>query len=960
MKRTPGKRSGFTLVEMLVAVALVLFILGLFAVLMQSAMQGVRDAKGINAVDQKLRNAVTLLKADLRQVYLANGGTRFSPAELFTRRDRIPTAGYFSIYENARSLPQGMDSFGNPVSVDYDDILAMTVARRGDSASEMFYGKASTGYSTCQVVDPTTGNLVPVDIGYYLDSLWNSPASRFDIPTNQMVSSRYAEVIYFARPQGETPTLFELNADPWYFGNQAANYSSKALPPQPRTFTLYRRQLLVLDDDALNRPAANGRGVGPVLIPNPGSLTAPLGSPYHSFDVSVSRELFNNGGAVQLAVQGGQNALHFNTLADLSRREFRYGMQPVFVDFPAPFNAQPYSNGAVAYYGFTRTLRSYPLSHVDSTAGGANPLPWIHDYYGYLDPAQRNAPSTAATSAGGAPNNTKLESWIGMPTLQESAHPTYPFWLPNAVDNTTPTVNLEVDPATGELATYPGIGQRAGEDVLLRDVISFDIKVLDDLGGYRGLLPDGSDDSFGIATQAAGAGGQIEYHDLTAGGGLYGSPAFPAYDTNMALLMGRRPQFVDLGYGADQSNYTVHAGGNDAAAATINCLTLSNYLFAPVPAPTIPVPNTFTINGVTYTYNAPAYGTGSLSFVGAPFTFAWPPTTPVSLALPTPPAPAALVTALMRGAYSPRSAPFGVPLDVKFWVTGNVNDADRQSDVYYGPDGKPGIGGFADVAPHTSNADTGVFDTNPAAVFGTTPGEYMGPNGVRSDDLVTDPTIFNPGYTPPATPAAAPADYVFYNRPGVLGPDFAIGERGKYDDNYIPPNSVPDAPVRPYPENAAAPNYLLGELFAVGSDDNPFVGIPFRLSGEVASVTNTIGGAKFHPFNLFNLNPRNTYDSWSAAPDLVNEYVPQVVLPSYKSSPVTQFQVFNVTWPGMPANAPPPQAVEKSYIPEPDFRPVPYPRPIKAVQVKIRVLERRTGIVREATVRHFFSASGTE
>src|SRR5437764_359131 len=87
--QTGDAQAGFTLVEMLVAMALVLFILGLFAILMQSAMQGVRDAKGINAIDQKLRNAVTLLKADLRQVYLANGGTRFSPSELFTRRDRI-------------------------------------------------------------------------------------------------------------------------------------------------------------------------------------------------------------------------------------------------------------------------------------------------------------------------------------------------------------------------------------------------------------------------------------------------------------------------------------------------------------------------------------------------------------------------------------------------------------------------------------------------------------------------------------------------------------------------------------------------------------------------------------------------------------------------------------------------------------------------------------------------------
>ena len=237
---------------------------------MQSAMQGVRDAKGINAVDQKLRNAVTLMKADLRQVYLANGGTRFSPAELFTRRDRIPTAGYFSIYENSRALPQGVDEYGNQITVDYDDILAMTVARRGDSASEMFYGRAEIlRHSTCTV------NGAAVDVGTYLDNLWNSPSSRFDVPSNQMVTSKFAEVIYFARPQGETPTLQEIVADPWAFGNQGG-LSSQTLPVQPRTFTLYRRQLLVLDDEAMNRPPANGRGVGPVLIP---AATAELGSP---------------------------------------------------------------------------------------------------------------------------------------------------------------------------------------------------------------------------------------------------------------------------------------------------------------------------------------------------------------------------------------------------------------------------------------------------------------------------------------------------------------------------------------------------------------------------------------------------------------------------------------------------------------------------------------------------------
>src|SRR5207247_8891822 len=137
-------------------------------------------------------------------------------------------------------------------------------------------------------------------------------------------------------------------------------------------------------------------------------------------------------------------------------------------------------------------------------------------------PAQRASPATTPGATGGS----KLEAWIGFPTLSESAHPNYPFWTPTAVDTPfPPTVNLTIDTAIGELAAYPSIGQRAGEDVLLRDVLSIDVKVLEDIGGYSGLLPDGSDDGSGLALQASGAGGETEYHDLRPRGGLYCTPA---------------------------------------------------------------------------------------------------------------------------------------------------------------------------------------------------------------------------------------------------------------------------------------------------------------------------------------------------------------------------------------------------------------------------------------------------
>ena len=47
----------------------------------------------------------------------------------------------------------------------------------------------------------------------------------------------------------------------------------------------------------------------------------------------------------------------------------------------------------------------------------------------------------------------------------------------------------------------------------------------------------------------------------------------------------------------------------------------------------------------------------------------------------------------------------------------------------------------------------------------------------------------------------------------------------------------------------------------------------------------------------------------------------------------------------------------QTYIPQAEFRPVPYPRPLAGIQIKIRVLEPRTGLAREATIRHFFPKS---
>jgi hypothetical protein len=883
-------------VELLVSAALTMFIMGLFAVLMQSATRGVRDAKGINAVDQKLRNTIATLRSDLQQVYMANNGVRISPSELFTRYDKIPTDGFIEIRENDRALSQGVDASGNPVELDVNDAMGLTVFRGGGSKEGMFYGRAAQGYAQVQGVG---------DLGFFLDSIWRGPASRFDLPNNQLVTSPYAEVWYFARPQAGPATLQDMGADPWVLGNQGG-FTVTTLPPVPKLHTLYRRVLLVLNDDMLNKQPTGGFGIKPVPINQNASF-------YNFFDVSASREIKMTNGTLQ-----DDAALHFNTLADLTRREFRYGMQRVLVDYPAPFvqgNQSPY-NAILT----TNTLRAFPLSHVDSTAAGANPVPGLHDYYRTANPASRQAVA-----------GSLFEPWIGLPTLAESAHPNFPFWI-SAVNSLTPTINMTIDPATNDLQTYPvTAGQRAGDDVLLRDVVSFDIKVLEYLAGYPGDDPTGAN---GLpdqpAPQASPANGQLLGHNLNAGGNLY-SATNTAPDVTTAPfavdpVRGRRSEFVDLGFLFDQGSYTNLPG--------LDVQTTANYLYQPVPAPTNP--GSITYLGVTYNY-ATNFSTTGLDLTQPPFSINWGGATP-----PQPPGPAALPMPLRHGAYSPISAAFGVPLDLRACInppSGLGTDVTRinpvvagapnNSDVWFGPDGKAGIAGFPDAFDHQEAPDTGPF----AKYTGTVAdhNEYFAP---RSDDLDVDPTNANSAYS------------VLLNRPGLFGPDNKPGARGFADD--AQPFNTTDQLSKPF----GPATWYLSELFTPGTDDNPYVGVPFGVAGQVAADPLALG-ATSHPFNLGNLNPRNTYDSWSAAPD-VSHYdsannVTYVTLPAYAASPVRQMHFYT-----LPAGTPPTVPQEQSYVPEPNFRPVPYPRPLKGIQIKLRVYERRTGLVREATIRHFF------
>lgn len=488
-------RRGFTLVELLVSVALTVFMLTLFATLFSAGNDAVRIARGTSEVDRTVQSAITKLRRDLQFVYV---GDNVSLGKAFSAPDQVPTAGYFTIEENMPGSPppylsdnnasnsiydpslksfvqslqgrvaltpigyggpstpvtlyrQGIDERGLPVDADVDDVLAFTVKLTGNSPENVFYGR--------------------VPIGSILDSDLD-PGSRFDQPDNGIFTSPYAEVIYFLR--ADRPyTLSDIN--------RSALGSDDGRISTPATYTLYRRELLLLspqqrtdvekkittgaygavDASGAGRTASALNDIARIQsIPNYLALNPTLNSAngayynpsvYQNYDVSFyfgfdSRK-FTSGNVGNLTFF----SLRFNDTNTIRLRQNRYGLQ----------------------WLVTPPLNSILLQSPDAAAPG------------YDHPPIANA-LVRMYVPGPTPSGNTLW-WHGRPTLYEST-----------LVGATGVYDAAYNPVIGggHLASYDTLSdkssayytttaptsdaRRRDADVLLNNVISFDVKVLND------------------------------------------------------------------------------------------------------------------------------------------------------------------------------------------------------------------------------------------------------------------------------------------------------------------------------------------------------------------------------------------------------------------------------------------------------------------------------------------------
>lgn len=154
--RSLTPRRGFTLVELMVATALVIVILTILAVAFGAATDSLRGLKSTGDMAERLRTATVKLRTDLTARHFDGGDSPDWLSVSDLRYDRLtpggreaapPKGGYFRIEQGSGSIYEGPGADGKWSTRATNHALEFTVYRRGTSADDLFVVDA-TGWPT--------------------------------------------------------------------------------------------------------------------------------------------------------------------------------------------------------------------------------------------------------------------------------------------------------------------------------------------------------------------------------------------------------------------------------------------------------------------------------------------------------------------------------------------------------------------------------------------------------------------------------------------------------------------------------------------------------------------------------------------------------------------------------------------------------------------------------------------
>ncbi len=274
-------RLAFTLVELLVAMALILFIMVILSQAFVSGLESFRQLKAIGDMEERLRTAAVEIRRDLSADHF-EGKRRLSDPDFWQQPTR---EGFFQIVQ-ATNVPtaagpyylEGTDSDNNPSFRATDHRLHFSVKLRGNSQGQFF----STP------IPPGTPSQSPLRNASLTTNFFNQPPDgRFQSDPN-VYNSPWAEVAYFLVPTG-------TNA-----GSGVPLYS------------LYRSQLVVVPDNRnLNWQGLPGQ---PAIAGVP--INASQLSNYLGFSCQPGT-----------AATGTANNLYFNCPSDLALSDLTGGIR---------------------------------------------------------------------------------------------------------------------------------------------------------------------------------------------------------------------------------------------------------------------------------------------------------------------------------------------------------------------------------------------------------------------------------------------------------------------------------------------------------------------------------------------------------------------------------------------------------------------------------------------------------
>ena len=107
-------RQGFTLVEMLVATALIIFVMLILTTVFTAGLQALRNMRGVGSMQDSLRQAATIIRRDLTTPHFAEHTTATAGPALSQQRLDLydwtpPREGFFRIWQGSTSGSEGTD-----------------------------------------------------------------------------------------------------------------------------------------------------------------------------------------------------------------------------------------------------------------------------------------------------------------------------------------------------------------------------------------------------------------------------------------------------------------------------------------------------------------------------------------------------------------------------------------------------------------------------------------------------------------------------------------------------------------------------------------------------------------------------------------------------------------------------------------------------------------------------------